>query len=184
MDLEESAAYRQLEKLREEALVEADRVRDGPGRPKKVYALTEAGWETFPRDYELLLSSMIEAIEAEEGRERLETYVGRIAEDLASSIAGEGDPRDRMRRLVELYNDLGFEAHLERESGETVLVQRNCPFRQIARSNPKTLCERLDEGIQRRVLPEAGVELEETMARGARRCEHRVTFPDDRIDDG
>lgn len=173
LGLDTSVAYRHLERLKDEGLVEADRVVEGPGRPKKVYVLTEAGWETFERDYELLLSALLAAIEAEDGRERIETYLGRIAEDLVAQL-GDVRGEERVEALVELYGDLGFEAHLETDGDGLVLVQRNCPFRQVARQDPEALCERLDEGIQRRALPEADVELEETMARGAHRCRHRI----------
>lgn len=173
LELDTSVAYRHLERLRDEGLVEADRVVEGPGRPKKVYTLTEAGWETFERHYELLLSVLLSAIEAEDGRERVEAYLARIAEDLASPLA-DVRGEDRLEALVEVYDDLGFQAHLETDGDDLVLVQRNCPFRQVAREDPEALCEHLDEGIQRQAFPEAEIELEQTMARGAHRCRHRI----------
>ncbi len=172
-----SAAYRHLERLMSEDLVTSEEVVEGPGRPKKVYSLTEAGWEAFPRDYRLLLSSLVETIVAREGQEALETYLDAIARELATPIARKENLEERLDALVDLYNDLGFEAHLERDGDELVLVQRNCPFLQVAKDNPDALCRCLDEGIQRAALPDAQIELESSLAQGAKRCQHKLSPP-------
>jgi predicted ArsR family transcriptional regulator len=59
-----------------------------------------------------------------------------------------------------------------------VLVQRNCPFRQIAREDPDALCEGLDEEIQRIALPGAEVDLDCSMAKGDRQCRHAIREAD------
>lgn len=169
-----SAAYRHLERLMSENLVTSEEVVEGPGRPKKVYSLTGQGWEAFPRDYRLLLSSLVDAILESEGQDTLEGYLDVIARELGSPISRREDLGERLDALVTLYNELGFEAHLEREGDELFLVQRNCPFLQIAKDNPDALCRCLDEGIQRAALPDAEVRLESSLALGDNRCRHAL----------
>lgn len=174
VQVDTSAAYRHLERLMSEGLVTSEEVVEGPGRPKKVYSLTEQGWEAFPRDYRLLLSSLLDTIIEHEGQDTLETYLALIARELAAPIALREDLQERLDGLVDLYNELGFEAHLEREGDKLYLVQRNCPFLQVAKDNPDALCRCLDEGIQRAALPDAEVRLESSLALGANRCRHEL----------
>ncbi len=174
VEIDTSAAYRHLERLMDQGLVSSEEIVEGPGRPKKLYSLTDAGWEAFPRDYRLLLSSLVDAIVASQGQDALEGYLSLIAEELAAPIAREEDIEARLDALVELYNELGFEAHLERDGEELFLVQRNCPFLQVAQGNPDGLCRCLDEGIQRAALPDAEVSLESSLALGDKRCRHKL----------
>lgn len=173
-----STVRRHLEALLEEGQVAAfDRI-DGPGRPKKLYALTEEGLESFPRDYALLVELLLDQVESDLGREPLVALMDGIAARLGRSVAlAAREPEDRLRRARALYNDLGFEAAIEDHGEEKHLVQRNCPFLKVARRDPDALCSCLDEGILRTAIPGVEVELLETMARGSPRCRHRVVLP-------
>ncbi|MGQ0535102.1 MAG: helix-turn-helix transcriptional regulator [Methanobacteriota archaeon] len=169
-----SSVYRHLEALRAEGLVAAEDVIEGPGRPKKRYRLTHEGQEAFPRDYSLLLSALLCEVETRGGRQALLSHLDAIARNLAASLANGADVDQRLAALVDLYNRLGFEASVERHGNDVLLVQRNCPFLKTARKDPEALCECLDEGIMKAAVPEALVDLRETLAKGGRRCMHII----------
>ncbi len=174
LSIDTSAAYRHLEGLLQRGLVAAEKKAIGRGRPKKHYHLTEDGWETFPRDYSFLLSALLAQVTRKNGREAVLEHLDDIALELGGSIAKEVDPQARMRKLVALYNKLGFEARVERKKDRVFLVQRNCPLLKIARDDPEALCACLDEGIIRAALPGSEVTLHATQAQGDARCRHEI----------
>lgn len=170
-----SAARRHLEALAEAGWVESTTTIQGRGRPKKVFALTPAGLEVFPREYALLLERVLAKVEQRDGRAAIESLAKSIARELASTVEGD-TPSARSRSLLALYNSLGFEASGETTKNGLVITQRNCIFLRTARADPGLLCKCLDEGIVRSALPGATVELAASQALGAPSCRHRVTF--------
>lgn len=177
LGIDTSAVRRHLEALRAEGMVESEDVVAGQGRPKKLYGLTAAGREAFPRDYALLLRLVLEKVRATQGRGGLDALVEAIARDLGSPLAARPDASARLRGLLDLYNGLGFEATLEETADGFFLVQRNCPFLQTAADDPRLLCQRFDEGIVRSAVPDAEVSLEDSLALGSLRCRHRIRLP-------
>lgn len=174
--IDTSAVRRHLEALRAEGLVDAEDVVDGPGRPKKMYGLTSAGREAFPRDYALLLDLLLGKLREAQGREGLERLMASLAKDLARGVP-EGGPTlpSRLDALVAFYNGLGFEARVERvPGGGFAFTQRNCIFLKTALRDPRLLCECFDEGILRAALPGARVRFEGSLATGAPHCRHLV----------
>jgi predicted ArsR family transcriptional regulator len=172
LGIDTSAARRHLENLREDGLVSASDSVQGPGRPKKRYALTDAGREAFPRDYALLLDLVLAKLAERRDRREVESLMRLVAKDVAAGI--EGSEAARIKALVALYNRLGFDASVERAGAAYVLTQRNCIFLKTARSDPHLLCQCLDEGIIRAALPDARVVLESSLATGAPRCRHAI----------
>lgn len=176
LGIDTSAARRHLEALSAKGLVDAQDVVDGPGRPKKMYGLTAEGREAFPRDYALLLDLVLAKVAQEAGREELERVVALVAKDLARGVRGR-TTEERLRAMLALYNELGFDASIEKRRDGARLTQRNCVFLKTARGDPPLLCKCLDEGIVRAALPGAKVELESSLAVGDAQCRHLIRFP-------
>lgn len=177
LGLDVSSVRRHLDGLVERGWVAyADRP-EGPGRPRRHYRLTDAGWESFPRDYSLLLESLLRRLQARVGREAVLACFTDVADELAATVP-PGTTAERTTALLRLYRDLGFEASLEDAGdGAATLVQRNCPFLATAKSDPEALCDCLDEALIRRVLPGADVRLESCMATGDNLCRHAIRLP-------
>lgn len=177
LGIDTSAVRRHLEGLRSEGYVEAEDVVSGPGRPKKMYRLSLRGEETFPRDYALFLSLLLGKVEETGGRDALLRLVASLAKDLGASLPKRPDSSERLSALLKLYNDLGFEAHLERDGGTVRLVQRNCVILRTARADPEAMCSCFDQGIIRAALPGAKVGLTSCMATGDALCRHTISLP-------
>jgi len=173
LSIDTSAARRHLESLAADGLVDSEDVIEGPGRPKKMYGLTTAGREEFPRDYALLLDLVLSKVTKEVGRDELERVMSLIAKDLGRQASGK-TTKERLDAMLSLYNRLGFDASIEKAAGSLRLVQRNCIFLQTARGDPPLLCKCLDEGIMRAALPGAKVDLEASLAVGDAQCQHRI----------
>ncbi|MGB1587050.1 MAG: helix-turn-helix transcriptional regulator [Thermoplasmatota archaeon] len=176
LGLDVSSIRRHLDSLIDREFLRFDDVVDGPGRPKRYYKLTDAGWESFPRDYAFLLGALLDKLQARIGRDAILATFSEIAVELAADIPRDQPVAARLEALKQLYMDLGFEARLEeKQDGRLELIQQNCPFLKTAKADPAGLCECLDEGIIRCAMPDAEVELGDCMATGDRRCSHLIT---------
>lgn len=169
-----SAIRRHLATLEAMGLVTSRDVVHGRGRPRKVYELTPAGQEQGPRNYPLLLAMLMRKVSERHGRRELLRQLESIARDLAGPASKAESARVRLDLLLAEYRRLGFEAEVQKESGEAILVQRNCPFLATAKDDPEAMCVHLDEGIMREALPGHRVTLLDSMAKGAPLCRHRI----------
>lgn len=172
LGVDASAVRRHLDHLEAMGLVETYDVVDGPGRPKRFFRLTPAGRETGPRNYALLLASLMRKVADGGGRKLLFRHLEAIAADLAGSPDRSRDAKVRLDLLLAKYNALGFQAEIVQEGKNAVLIQRNCPFLAAATADPEALCQHLDESIVRAALPGVEVELDQAMAKGDTFCRH------------
>lgn len=175
LGIDASAVRRHLDNLLSQGLVEAYDVIEGPGRPKKFFRITNAGRETGPRNYPLLLALLMKKVSEGEGRKKLLRYLEEIAADLAGPEGKQRGAKTRLDLLLLKYNELGFEAEVRNENGQTVLVQRNCPFLAAAKDDPAGFCQAFDEGIMRAALPGQEIVLQSSLAHGDVICRHLIS---------
>jgi predicted ArsR family transcriptional regulator len=179
LHIQESAARGHLDRMEGRGLVEPAFHREGVGRPRKRYALTELGQELFPKKYDLILDTVVNELLAREGEGFVSALFAQSAQRMASEIA-KTIPRDapeaeRLRHLVEALNRLGFRCTVEvGPDGRSRIVRTNCVFRHSALSHPYLLCEVFDKNLTEALLGEAGVALEDSIGRGGLRCTHLI----------
>lgn len=176
LSIDPSAVRRHLDTLIALKLVAYHDVIEGPGRPKRFFRLTLAGRETGPRNYAFLLAALMQKVANSQGRRALFRYLEEVAADLAASPAKAENAKRRLDLLLAKYNELGFEAELVRGKESFTLVQRNCPFLAAAGNDPEAVCRHFDEGIIRKYLPNAKVELQTALAKGDAVCRHIITL--------
>jgi len=120
-----SAARKHLERLKELGLVEEQFVRQGPGRPKKLYLLTDAGKELFPRRYDAILNAVLARITRDRGGDYAEQLLSNVADDTVKDIGLSGtNGRARLNRLIAALNDLGFDASVQRRNRVSRISRR------------------------------------------------------------
>src|SRR5688572_13552132 len=59
--------------------------RDTGGKPARLYALTEAGEELFPKAYAMVLAGLVEEIARRDGRERADELLRSVGADRKST---------------------------------------------------------------------------------------------------
>lgn len=158
-----------------DGLVAPGDTRPSRGRPNQLFVLTDAGKEVFPRHYAWFAQLLVEAITDEHGVAGLRTRLGRIASAVVAQLAQRGErpagTRERIDRLSELMDELGYDAHAAREAGGLPTIEAdNCVFHELARRQPE-VC-RFDLAVLSGYTG-ADVELEECMARGQHVCRFR-----------
>jgi DeoR family transcriptional regulator, suf operon transcriptional repressor len=173
-----SAIRGHLDALEQQGLVAPRFRRAGVGRPRKVYELTDAGQEMFPRRYHLLLSRMIERLAEKEGRAYTARLLAEIAQELAVElkVPHEGTIEQRAYALAQALNTMGFEATIEQTAQGLVLVRRNCIFMEAAKEHHDLVCGRFDQELVRSALQTKDAKLACCMATGASAC-HNLLVP-------
>ena len=179
--IRESAVRTHLERLVDRGIVQPSFHRQGVGRPRKRFSLTPDGQEIFPRRYEMLLDALIGALEEREGEGYVSSLMVQAAQEFARKVAQklpafspETSKEDRLRAVVKVLNDLGQRAELNREGERLQVVRKNCVFRATAMKHAYLLCNVFDQHFLENLFGQAGVDLLDSIPRGAHSCTHLI----------
>lgn len=138
-----TAVRQQLASLAAEGLVAMRKERQGVGRPRNLYQLTERSHSLFAcYSDELALDLMHELLETE-GTDKLRYLLHRVGSKLAlqygRQIRGEA-LGDRVRDLSAVLDRRGIRVDLEHGDDVIILREYNCPYHDIA-SVHRDVCE-------------------------------------------
>ena len=172
------AARQQMERLAAGGLVAAEATRAGVGRPRQVWALTEAAHARFPDTHAQVTVELLEAVRAEFGPEGLDRLIRRreaeSAKGYATALSGAATLEARLDRLAALRAAEGYMAEwTPTGDGAYLLIENHCPICAAA-----TACQgfcRSELSIFRDLLAPAQVERIDHVLQGARRCAYLVT---------
>jgi predicted ArsR family transcriptional regulator len=154
LDLTPAAVRRHLEHLLAEGVVEARERKvygaRGRGRPAKVFALTEAGRDSFDQQYDDLAVQAMRFLSETQGEEAVVAFARRrvefVGRDYASVMAADPDltPAEALARV---FTQNGYAASVRDLPvlGEQ-LCQQHCPVSHVAHEFPQ-LCEAETEAI-------------------------------------
>ena len=158
LDLTPAAVRRHLDHLTVEGVVES---RDqkvygtrGRGRPAKVFALTEAGRDSFDQQYDDLAVQAMRFLAETQGEEAVVAFARRRVEfverDYASVMAVDPDltPAEALARVFTQNGYAASVRELAPATGVSVpqLCQQHCPVSHVAHEFPQ-LCEAETEAI-------------------------------------
>ena len=158
------------------------------GRPTKLYEITEAGRELFPRKYDMILSLLIQRIEEKEGKEYVKRIIRSIADNIASDIrdkikkSDSMDDLDKSLNIVNSFlNELGFMSSLHKEGdgmGMYSITSRNCSVHKVALGNQDLICNgfhsrMIEEALDGKINP--NVQLKECIALGDNYSRHFIS---------
>lgn len=145
-----------------------------PGRPAREFQLTERGEDLFPKAYDELAVEMIDTIGRDLGPEALRRMLASFADTRVSRWKSEMeglDLEERLEVLQDLYVPADPHTSVEADDGELLLIERNCPFLNVAKKRP-ALCSVTISTLQR--LLGHHVERIEKFQAGDGRCVFRV----------
>jgi len=172
------AVRQQLLQLQREGWSEAKVTRSSErgrtGRPATSYSLTEAGDHLFPKHYDALNVSMMDAIAEELGPEGLKRVLEKITNDKAALIESNLASLPLAARVAALKDwYLKDDPHMavQQVEGGYRLIERNCPYINTAMNRP-SLCS-ISVNALTKVLG-FRVAREEKFQNGDGRCVFRV----------
>jgi len=174
LDLTGEAVRQQLVRLAAAGFVAARRERRGPGRPVARWALTTGAEQLFPKRYDDLAVALLDGVSDTLGPDATRRLLASLTEERVRAW----EPRLRglsLRRKLDRLKDLyvADDAHtsVEARQGELRLVERNCPFLDVALKRP-ALCSVTVSALSR--LLGYQVERVEQFQAGHGRCVFRV----------
>jgi len=179
LGIQESAARGHLDRMEERGLVVPSFRREGVGRPRKRYVLTGQAQDLFPKQYDLILDTVVDELLAREGEGFVSALFAEAARRMARKVAKEvpkgANGPERARNLVAALNRMGFQCSAqEMPDGQLRVVRTNCVFRHSALSHPYLLCEVFDKNLTEELLGQIGVDLEDSIGHGGMRCTHLI----------
>ncbi|MDB5104338.1 MAG: putative transcriptional regulator [Fibrobacteres bacterium] len=147
---------------------------EAAGRPKDFYTVTAAGDQSFPKAYDRLSMAILEGLRRESGGKG----AGRILSALAQAQVEAWAPKlegktlkEKLDALKGLYMEADPFATVESRDGDFLLIERNCPFLNVAMEHP-ALCSLSVSTLE--MLLGCRVVREERFQAGNGRCVFRV----------
>lgn len=171
------AVRRHLTSLERDGLVTSVQERLPMGRPTRVYSLTDAADELFPKKYGALTLEMldflnktdpnlVEGFFANRGQSLIEKYGPDVK--TGKTLA------DRVARLSDVQMANGYLASYEtNEDGSLVLKEFNCPVHQISRKYDHACHHELE--FFKTVLGTENVQRVECIAKGGGCCRYTIS---------
>jgi predicted ArsR family transcriptional regulator len=130
--------------LQRDGLLETQDVRQGVGRPRKVFTLRDAAYEKFPQSYHRLSDRLLAILKSRMTEADIQALFERIGADIATehAMSLQGKPlEEKIATLIELLGEEGFMSRLEKTgTDQFVLTQVNCPYQYVATRHPE-VCE-------------------------------------------
>lgn len=172
-------AHKQLQALAAQGLVTFHDEPQGIGRPRRIWALTDAGHARFPDRHGDLAVQLLRHAAERLDPAALDTLIAaREAEAEAlyrRRLAGCAALGERVQALADVRSEEGYMARaLPADDGAGwLLVEDHCPICAAA-TQCQGFCRSELALFQRCLGPEAEVERTEHLLAGARRCAYRI----------
>ncbi len=144
LDLAVSTVRQHLSKLELDEFITSHFERQGVGRPRKKYRLTEKSDVLFVNNDRLILSRLIEFLHESGATAHLEEFFDEMAAELLGGYPRQFQELSREQkqaRLEQLLESEGYLPELTRKpTGELVIDFYHCPFAAVSEST-STPCE-------------------------------------------
>lgn len=180
LSISRNAVNQHLSSLEGQRYVENSLQSSTGGRPGRVYRLSAAGLELFPRHYSLFSRLLLQLVQQKLGEETLKECMTDLGEQLASEykarVQSKSSMADKVREVKLIMYELGYETSLDTEDADESslleIVASNCVFHKLA-EGCKEVCD-LDLSLMSSLL-DARIDHRECMVRGGECCRFGVT---------
>lgn len=169
------AVRQQLAQLEAQGLVRsAPRASPGRGRPTQFYQLTPVADGQFPKFYDALTVTLIDALGDRFGEDGLRSVLGRITDQQVTAwqpVLEGKSLYERMEALRGVYFDNDPFTEVRTDEDGAMLIEHNCPYLAAAQNEPR-LCSVTVSTLKR--LLGVDVERTERFQLGDGRCVFRI----------
>lgn len=162
-----------LRELAAAGLVRSTPIIASRGRPVLRYEITDAGRESFPTRYDLLLTTLSRGLRSRLGSGAAVDLFDDAAADIAKSV---GAPKSTAE-AVRVLEGMGFQPELRRENGHRVLLSHNCSILKVAKEHPELTCDAFHCTLLGELLGTSPRLLRQSISRGATYCVHDLGAP-------
>lgn len=178
LDMTPAGARQHLLKLEAAELVESESHREGRGRPRQYWRLTERGHARFPDRHSELTLDLLRSVRDLFGDQGLERLIGHREEatigDYRKVVGPKRSLHQKLTALAQIRSREGYMASVAKDvAGSFLFVENHCPICAAAAAC-QGLC-RSELAVFRAVLgADCMIERVDHILAGARRCAYRI----------
>lgn len=169
-----NAIRQHLAALDSAGLIDTGATKATGGRPTQLYVLSRKGTELFPRQYSWMAQLMVESIRQEGGGEALSKRLADMGTKVAAQLRQQHphlrSRQDKVLKLAELMEQLGYSTASTSVLDPTVISADNCVFHDLAHKIPE-VCH-FDLALLSS-FTDSRVEHQECMVRGGHCCKFK-----------
>lgn len=139
LNVSKNASRQHVSALERDGYIIKGEMRPTTTRPQQLYGLSPAGKSLFPRKYSFLAELLIHQMKSTIGSDELLSIMremGRSAGNQLMPPSDQESKEERLIKLVDVMQDLGYEAHRSPVSDETIIAH-NCVFHHLAAEHPE-----------------------------------------------
>jgi predicted ArsR family transcriptional regulator len=139
LNISKNAVRQHLTSLERDGVVAKGRIQASGGRPEQLFVLTERGEEAFPRQYAWFAELVLGLLESELGSTAMGERMAELGRSVAGPLAGRlagADLDGRIAGLVEVLQEMGYDAAAVATGAEPIVEAHNCVFHKLARQSP------------------------------------------------
>jgi DeoR family suf operon transcriptional repressor len=170
-----SGARQHLSTLESDGLLTHGEQREGPGRPRFVYRLTQRADDLFPRSYAALANDLIACL-GEEDPQLLTRLMEKSTSRRLQGIAPQYPAlplAEKIDAIAQLFDHQGFLVDVQRRAdGSFLIVEHNCAVLSVALQHGQVCTSEL--ALLQRLLPEATVRRVSHIVGGEHACAYEV----------
>jgi len=175
LEISRNAVQQHIDKLERDGYVRTGMLNKTAGRPVRVFVLTEAGINSFPKQYAWFSELILARLRQEMGAESLQRYLREMADALSKGLvpqfAGKQN-EERLTELIRIMNELGFQARVSASDDDQPSIEAfNCIYHDLARKFEE-VCE-FDRALITTLLGR-DIDHLECMAKGGGVCKFRL----------
>ena len=176
LNISRNAVQQHFVALERDGYIQTGVLNKTAGRPVRSFVLTEAGINSFPKQYAWFSELILSDLKNEIGSESFQRYMHKLGNNLSKSLLSqfEGKQTDeRIKELINILGDLGYQAtSMAAENDEEYYIEAcNCIYHNLAQKYDE-ICE-LDKTLVSSLL-DKDVELVECMAKEGHVCRFKI----------
>ena len=162
--------------LERDGYIQAGVLNKTTGRPVRSYVLTDAGINSFPKQYAWFSELILTDLKNEFGSEAFQNYLHKLGSNLSQSLLPQFEDKqtdERIETLVKVMDGLGFNARNMTDSvtDERAIEAYNCIYHDLAQKHEE-LCE-FDRTLITTLLGKA-IDHEVCMAKDGAVCRFKI----------
>lgn len=178
LEITPMAVRQHLYEMAEQGLVSSEDLRQGKGRPIKLWGLTSAADAMFGDAHADLTVDIIARVRDVLGEAAMEQLLDARSKDQVAAyqarLSDEAPLAENLEVLASIRAEEGYMAKVEEAAdGSLLLVENHCPICRAAQACTGLCAHELD--VFKQVLgPDVDVERTDHIIQGARRCAYKV----------
>ncbi len=143
LGISRNAVQQHFTALERDGYIQSGGLNKTAGRPVRTYILTEAGINSFPKQYAWFSELILSDLKAEMGSEAFQRYLHKLGQSLSQTLLPQFDGKstgERIDELLKIMAQLGFHTKALTNENDNCIEACNCIYHDLAQKHEE-ICE-------------------------------------------